>query len=162
MPSENQPERTAAILDEVDRKILRVLQRDASISMERLAKKIGVSKTAAWNRVQRMQKEKVILRHAVLLDPQQVGLAETFFIAIRTNQHNADWLKRFSHIVNDTPEILEAHRLAGETDYLLKVQAPSTREFDKFYQRLVANIDLYNVTSSLSMEVLKHETALPV
>lgn len=130
--------------------------------MERLAKKVGVSKTAVWNRVQRMHQDKVILRQTVIVDPQRVGLTETFFIGVKTNQHNAEWLERFSRIIKNTPGILEAHRLTGETDYLLKVQVSSTREFDLFYKQLVAHIDLYNVTSSLSMEVLKHETALPV
>lgn len=154
--------RTPVSLDEADRKILRALQRDATSSLDRLAKKIGVSKTKVWNRIHRLQREGVIVRQAAVLDPARVGLAETFFIGVRTNQHNAQWLESFSRIVRETPEILEAHRLAGETDYLLKVQVASTRDFDEFYKRLVARIDLYNVTSSLSMEVLKYETALPI
>ncbi|MFT5394060.1 MAG: Lrp/AsnC family transcriptional regulator [Gammaproteobacteria bacterium] len=162
MTTEKDEQGTVAPIDEVDRKILRALQQDATVSMERLAKNVGVSKTAAWNRVQRMQQHKIILRQAVVVDPQRVGLAETFFISIRTNQHNALWLEHFSAIVKGTTAILEAHRLAGDADYLLKVQVSSTREFDLFYKQLVASIDLYNVTSSLSMEVLKHETALPV
>lgn len=156
------PPRTPVSLDEVDRNILRALQTDATLSLDRLARKVGASKTAVWNRVHRLERERVILRRTVLLDPERVGLPETFFIAIRTNQHNAEWLEAFAGIVREMPEILEAHRLAGETDYLLKVQAASTRAFDTFYKRLVARIDLYNVTSSLSMEVLKHETALPL
>ena len=155
-------ERTAATLDATDRKILRELQHDATPSLERLARKVGASKTAVWTRIQRLGRDGVILRQVAVIDPARVGLAETFFIAVRTNQHNAAWLESFSRIIHATPEILEAHRLAGETDYLLKVQVASTREFDAFYKRLVAAIDLYNVTSSLSMEVLKHETALPI
>ncbi|MEM7405035.1 MAG: Lrp/AsnC family transcriptional regulator [Pseudomonadota bacterium] len=149
-------------LDELDRNILRELQQDATPSLERLAKRVGGSKTAVWNRIHRLEQEGVILRRAALVDPQRVGLAETFFISIRTNQHNAQWTSQFIQIVQEMPEILEAHRLAGETDYLLKVHVASTREFDTFYKRLVASIDLYNVTSNLSMEVMKHETALPV
>ena len=153
---------TPAALDETDRAILRQLQRDASQSMERVARKVGVSKTSVWNRVQRLQEDGVILRHTVLLDPERAGIPETFFISVRTDQHNAEWLDAFSRLVKTMPEILEAHRLAGSIDYLLKVQVASTREFDAFYKRLVANIHLFDVTSSLSMEVLKHETALPV
>lgn len=148
--------------DEIDKKILRIVQRDASCSVERLAAMVGISRTAAWNRLQRLHRDQIIRAEVALVDPQRVGLAETFFIAIRTNQHNADWLRRFTEIVNTMPEILEAHRLTGETDYLLKVQVASTRDFDRFYKTLVSAIDLYNVTSSLSMEVLKQETALPV
>jgi Lrp/AsnC family transcriptional regulator len=155
-------ERTAASIDETDRKILRELQRDSTPSLERLARKVGASKTAVWNRIQRLQRDGVILRQAAVLDPARVGLAETFFIAVRTNHHNAAWLERFSRTVQGMPEILEAHRLAGHTDYLLKVQVASTREFDECYNRLVAEIDLFDVTSSLSMECLKNETALPI
>lgn len=153
---------TSIALDDTDLAILRRLQLDAAQPLERLAKHVNMSKTAVWNRVQRLQKAGTILRHAALVNPDHVGIAETFFIAVRTNQHNAEWLQTFNGIVQETPEIMEAHRLAGENDYLLKVQVRSTREFDEFYKRLVSRIDLYNVTSSLSMETLKRETALPI
>lgn len=149
-------------LDAMDRKILRELQQDATVSLERLAKRVGGSKTAVWNRIHRLERDGVIIKRAAILDPERLGLTETFFIAIRTNQHNAQWLQAFTEIVRTLPEITEAHRLAGETDYLLKVQVGSTREFDVFYKTLVARIDLYNVTSNLSMEVLKSNMGLPV
>ncbi|MBI1386174.1 MAG: AsnC family transcriptional regulator [Rhizobiales bacterium] len=153
---------TEVPLDETDIEILKVLQRDSTLPLERLAKRVGISKTAVWNRIQRLQSEKVIRRQAVIVDAQRAGLGETFFIAIRTSQHNAGWLEAFHRIVQDMPEIMEAHRMAGEIDYILKVQVRSTRAFDDFYKRLVAQIDLFNVTSMLSMEVLKQETALPL
>jgi Lrp/AsnC family transcriptional regulator len=153
---------TPASLDETDRAILRLLQKDATVSMDRIAGKVGVSKTSAWNRVQRLTRDGVIMRQAVIVDPARVGLTEIFFIEVRTDQHNAQWLEEFAALVHSTPEIMEAHRLAGRIDYLLKVQVASTREFDAFYKRLVARIHLFDVSSSLSMEVLKHETALPL
>jgi len=96
------------------------------------------------------------------VDPISVGLPETFFIAIKTNQHEDSWLASFDAVVHKHPEIVEVHRLAGDTDYLIKVQVASTRDFDNLYKAVVSEIDLYSVTSSLSMEVLKYETALPV
>ena len=152
----------AASLDEADRTILRLLQVDATQPLERIAAKVGLSKTAVWNRIQRLQQVGVILRQVVLVDAQRVGLAETFFVAIKTAQHNSAWFKSLLAIVEELPEIMEAHRLAGDIDYLLKVQVASTRDFDEFYKRLVSRIELFDVTSSLSMEVLKHETALPL
>jgi len=149
-------------LDEADLAILRHLQQDCTWSMERLAQKTGLSKTSVWNRIQKLIAEKVILKQAALVDPEKVGLVETFFIAIKTRNHNATWLQTFTDIVADMPEIMEAHRMAGEVDYLLKVQVPSTRAFDQFYQMLVSRIALDDVTSSLSMEVMKRETALPL
>jgi len=149
-------------LDASDRKILNQLQGDASLSMDRLAKLVGLSKTAAWNRVQRLQNEGVITKQVVVLDAEKIGLNETFFIAIKTNQHNEQWLINFNEVINRFPEIVEAHRLSGDTDYLIKVQVASTKEFDKLYKKIVASVDLYSVTSSLSMEVLKQSTALPL
>jgi len=154
--------RTKATLDSTDYELLKALQIDASVSMEHLAKTVGASKTAVWNRVKRMQKDGVIKRQVAILDPISVGLPETFFIAVKTNQHEDQWLKRFYTVVHKHPEIVEVHRLAGETDYLMKVQVASTHDFDELYKSIVADIDLYSVTSSLSMEVLKYETALPV
>lgn len=154
--------RITATLDSTDLQLLKALQLDASMSMEHLAKTVGASKTAVWNRVKRMQKDGVIMRQVAILDPISVGLPETFFIAIKTNQHEEKWLKRFYTVMHKHPEIVEVHRLAGETDYLVKVQVASTRDFDELYKSIVAEIDLYSVTSSLSMEVLKYETALPV
>ena len=153
---------TPASLDDTDRDILRQLQRDASQSMDRISRKVGVSKTSVWNRVQRLQSDGVILRQTVILDPTRVGIPETFFVSVRTDQHSAEWLNDFSRLVKSMPEILEAHRLAGSIDYLLKVQVASTRDFDAFYKRMVASIHLFDVSSSLSMEVLKHDTTLPV
>jgi len=153
---------TNVTLDSTDYELLRALQLDASVSMEHLAKTVGASKTAVWNRVKRMQKDGVIKRQVAILDPAAVGLPETFFIAVKTNQHEDSWLVRFNAVVNKHPEIVEVHRLAGDTDYLIKVQVASTHDFDQLYKAVVSEIDLYSVTSSLSMEVLKYETALPV
>ncbi len=154
--------RTPVTLDSTDLELLRALQLDASASMELLASQVGASKTAVWNRVKRLQKDGVIQRQVAILSPTLVGLPETFFIAVKTNQHEEGWLKRFDAVMHKHPEIVEVHRLAGDTDYLIKVQVSSTQAFDQLYKAMVAEIDLYSVTSSLSMEVLKYETALPV
>lgn len=149
-------------LDEIDRQLLARLQLDATLSMDRIAKLVGVSKTAAWSRIQKMTQQGVIKRQVVIVDPALVGLPETFFIAVKTNHHEQAWLNKFREIVSQRPEITEVHRLAGDTDYLIKVQVASNRDFDALYKRLISEIDLYSVTSSLSMEVLKSTTALPL
>jgi len=149
-------------MDQIDQKLLAQLQLDATWSMDRLAKLAGVSKTAAWNRVQKLQQEGVIRKQVALLDADKVGLPETFFVAIKTNQHQEKWLAKFVSVMRQHPEIVEVHRLAGDVDYLVKVQVASTRDFDELYKKVVSEIDLYSVTSSLSMEVVKQETALPI
>jgi len=149
-------------LDEIDRNILRILQHDSTAPLEQLAKKVGLSKTAVWNRIQRLQQEKVILKQAAFVDPKRIGLHETFFVVVRTSRHDAKWLAAFNHAIADVPEIIEAHRLAGDIDYLLKVQVASTREYDEFYKRLIAKVSMDSVNSCLSMETLKFQTVLPV
>lgn len=149
-------------LDDTDRALLDALQQDASLSYERIGRKLGLSKTAVWSRVQRLQRDKVIRGQVALLDADKLGVGETAFVAIRTSQHNDAWLNRFAQVVADTPEIVEAHRMAGDVDYLLKVRIASTRDFDRFYRGLIERIDLYNVTSTFSMETMKSTTALPV
>lgn len=149
-------------LDELDRKILRELQQDATISMDALAKKLGSSKTPVWSRIQKLRKAGVIEKQVALLDPQAIGLEEMFFVAVKTDQHEPQWLDLFSDAVQDMPEILEAHRLAGDIDYLLKVQVQSPSDFDRFYKELIKRVKLHNVTSSLSMECLKKTTALKI
>ncbi|MEO1092619.1 MAG: Lrp/AsnC family transcriptional regulator [Pseudomonadota bacterium] len=150
------------MLDDTDRDLLRLLQKDATVSYERLGQRLALSKTAVWNRVQRLQRDGYIRRQVALLDAEKLGLAETVFVAVRTSQHSADWLEKFTTAIAEMPEITEAHRLTGEIDYLLKVRVASTRAFDAFYKRLIQRIDLFNVTSSLSMETLKETTEVDV
>jgi Lrp/AsnC family transcriptional regulator len=152
----------STMLDALDRALLDHLQRDAAWSFERLGRRLGLSKTAVWNRLQRLQRDGFIRRQVALLDADRLGLAETVFVAIRTARHSGDWLRRFTEAVADMPEIVEAHRLTGDVDYLLKVRVANTRAFDAFYKRLIERIDLFNVTSSLSMETLKETTALAI
>jgi Lrp/AsnC family transcriptional regulator len=149
-------------LDDDDRKILQEVQRDTTRSLERIAAHVGLSKTTVWNRLQKMIQNGTILRQAAILDPRKIGLSETFFVVIRTSQHDDAWLDQFKTVIADLPQITEAHRLAGTLDYLLKVQVGSTQGFDAFYKELVSRVSIYDVSSSLSMEQMKHALDLPI
>ncbi len=151
-----------AELSGLDRKILRILQVEANMPLDRVAEAVGSSRTAVWNRIKRFETAGLIQRYSVVLDPELAGVPETFYVTIRTNRHDTEWLQKFSDAVADLPEILEAHRLAGENDYMLKVQVPTTRDYDGFYRRLIDRVEIYNVTSHLSMETLKANAPLPV
>ena len=129
--------RKTVSVDEVDRKILRLMQHDSTVPLEKMAKSVGISKTAIWNRIQRLHQDKVILKQAVVINADLVGLHETFYVAVKTSQHDAQWLKAFNAAIKDLPEITEAHRLAGDMDYILKVQVASTSDYDDFYKRLI-------------------------
>ena len=151
-----------AQLDELDRKILALLQEDASQSLDDIARQTGSSKTPVWNRIRRMRAAGVIRRETAILDPEELGLEACFFVLIRTSEHEAGWEKRFLDVVRRRPEVLEAHRLAGDVDYILKVWVKNARAYDAFYQALIAEVRIYNVTALLSMEEIKSTPALPL
>jgi Lrp/AsnC family transcriptional regulator len=152
----------AAQLDDLDRKILAELQGDAAQSLDEIARKVGSSKTPVWNRIRRMKEQGVILRQTAILDAESLGLEACFFVLIRTSEHEADWQRRFLEVLRARPEVLEAHRLAGDIDYILKVQVKNARAYDTFYQALIAEVKFHNVTALLSMEEIKATTVLPV
>jgi len=149
-------------LDDLDRKILRELQRDAGQSLDEIAKEVGSSKTPVWNRMRKLREAGVIGQQTVLLDPEKLGLEACFFVLIRTSEHDAEWQNRFLETLRARPEVLEAHRLAGDIDYILKVRVANARAYDSFYQALIAQVKIHNVTALLSMEELKSTTELPV
>ena len=152
----------SARLDAIDRKILGELQRDASQSLDEIARNVGSSKTPVWNRIRKLREAGVIKQQTVLLDAEALGLEACFFVLIRTSEHEADWQKKFLKALNDRPDVMEAHRLAGEIDYILKVRVPNARAYDTFYQALISEVRIFNVTALLSMEEIKSSTMLPV
>ena len=152
----------AAQLDDLDRKILAELQNDAEQSLDEIARKVGSSKTPVWNRIRRMREQGVITRTTAILDPEALGLEACFFVLIRTSQHEADWQHKFLQVLRSRPEVLEAHRLAGDIDYILKVRVKNARAYDTFYQALISEVKIYNVTALLSMEEIKATTVLPL
>ncbi len=151
-----------ARLDETDRKILFELQRDADQSLDEIARKIGSSKTPVWNRIRKLRRLGVIRKQTVLLDADALGLEACFFVLIRTSEHEAAWQDAFLHTLRERPEVLEAHRLAGDIDYILKVRVRNARAYDEFYQALISKVKIFNVTALLSMEEIKSTTELPV
>jgi len=152
----------AVRIDEMDRKILSQLQEDASQSLDEIARKVGSSKTPVWNRIRKMKDLGVIGRQTVLLDAEALGLEACFFVLIRTSEHEADWQRKFLATLRARPEVLEAHRLAGDIDYILKVRVKNARAYDEFYQALISEVKIYNVTALLSMEEIKSTTLLPL
>lgn len=149
-------------LDPLDRKILKELQEDAGQSLDDIARAVGSSKTPVWNRIRKLRETGVIGRQTVLVDPEALGLEACFFVLVRTSEHAAEWQERFLATLRARPEVLEAHRLAGEIDYILKVRVANARAYDVFYQALIREVKIHNVTALLSMEEIKSTTILPV
>ena len=152
----------SAQMDGLDRKILAQLQQDASRSLDEIARNVGSSKTPVWNRIRKLKAAGVIGRQTVLLDPQALGLEACFFVLVRTSEHDADWQARFLTTLKARPEVMEAHRLAGDIDYILKVRVKNAKAYDVFYQALIAEVKIFNVTALLSMEEIKSTTVLPI
>jgi Lrp/AsnC family transcriptional regulator len=149
-------------LDVTDRKILQLLQTDAALSVKQIAAQIPLSVTPCWKRIQRLEAEGFIRARVALLDPVKVNAAVTVFVAIKTDRHTREWIERFSRVVSELPEVMEAYRMSGEIDYLLRVAVDSIAAYDRFYKTLIDRIELSNVTSSFAMEQMKYTTALPI
>ena len=150
----------AVRMDAVDRKILSELQADSSQSLDEIARKVGSSKTPVWNRIRKLRDAGVIRKQTVILDPDSLGLEACFFVLIRTSEHEAEWQEKFLKTLRDRPEVLEAHRLAGDIDYILKVRVQNAKAYDTFYQALISQVKIFNVTALLSMEEIKSTTEL--
>ncbi|WP_458790834.1 Lrp/AsnC family transcriptional regulator [Yoonia sp. MH D7] len=149
-------------IDETDRKILRALQADAAQSLDEIAKVVGSSKTPVWNRIRKMREAGVIGQQTVVLDAEKLGFEACFFVLIRTSEHDKDWQERFLQALMSRDEVQEAHRLAGDIDYILKVRVQNARAYDVFYQALISEVRVFNVTALLSMEEIKSTIALPI
>jgi len=149
-------------LDAIDRKILGLLQQDASLQVGDVAEQVGLSATPCWRRIQRLKDQGVIVRNVMLLDPRKVNVGVTAFVSVRTRHHTDAWFERFKATVEAIPEVVEFYRMSGDVDYLLRVVVPDIAAYDAVYKRLIADTDLYDVSSSFAMEEIKFTTALPL
>jgi len=147
-------------VDFIDKTLIGLLQQDSSLSLEELAARTGSTKTPIWNRIKKLKQSGVIKKEVALCDPEALGLDACFFILVQTSEHDTIWQKTFLDAVRVRPEVMEAHRLAGEVDYLLKVRVADAKAYDKFYQSLIEEVKIFKVTALLSMEEIKYSTEL--
>jgi Lrp/AsnC family transcriptional regulator len=159
---EREENKMSVRIDDLDRKILEQLQQDAGQSLDDIARLVGSSKTPVWNRIRKLRKAGVIKQQTYVLDAEALGFEACFFVLIRTSEHDADWQAKFLKALQDRPEVQEAHRLAGDIDYILKVRVENARAYDVFYQALISEVKVHNVTALLSMEEIKSTTMLPL
>jgi len=149
-------------MDRKDKLILCALQNDATLTVADLADRVGLSKSACWRRIQILEEQGIIGARVTLLDQEKLGLHLTVYSAIRTHEHTADWFNRFYRMVSTMPNVMEVHRLSGDIDYLIRAVVPDMRSYDEMYKQMIASVDLYDVSSSFSMEKIKYTTALPL
>ncbi len=149
-------------MDDIDKKILSLLQVNADIPVAELSKKVNLSSTPCWLRINKLYKQGYIKKKVAVIDRAKINLSTVAFVQIRTSQHNMAWSKKFIEGVKEMDEVVEFYRLSGTTDYLLKVLVPSIDKFDEFYKKLTDKVDLSDVTTSFSMEELKQTSNLPL
>jgi Lrp/AsnC family transcriptional regulator len=150
------------VLDEMDVRILRILQEDATRAVAEIGKAVGLSTTPCWRRIQKLEENGVIERRVALLNPRRVNTGVTVFVSIKTDQHSIEWLERFHAAVIDFPEVVVFYRMSGEVDYLLRVVVPDIAAYDAFYKKLIGRIEISKVSSAFAMEQIKFTTALPL
>ena len=149
-------------MDRYDRQILGILQEDASVPVADIGERVGLTSTPCWRRVQKLEESGVIRKRVALLDAARLNVGVTVFVSIRTSQHNVKWLKTFHDLVASIPEVTEFYRMAGDTDYLLRVVVPDIAAYDAVYKKLIQGAELADVSSSFAMEQIKYTTALPL
>lgn len=149
-------------MDRIDLKILSCLQEDATMPIATIAERAGLSPSPCWRRIQRLDAAGVIRKRVALLDPHSLSAGVTVFVSIRTNRHTREWSEKFCRAVSRLPEVMEFYRMSGQVDYLLRVVVPDIEAYDRVYKQLIEVADLYDVTSSFSMEQIKYTTALPL
>ena len=149
-------------MDRIDKKLLSLLQEDADRPLAELAEAVNLTPTPCWKRIQKLQQQGVIRKKVVLCDPAKLNLGLTAFVAVRTTQHNEQWLRKFAAAVQSIPEIVEAYRMSGEIDYMLRIVVPDIQGYDTVYRKLIRAVELFDVSSSFAMERIKYSTALPV
>jgi Lrp/AsnC family transcriptional regulator, cysteine-sensing transcriptional activator len=149
-------------IDATDKRLLAELQRDATLSLDELGARAGLSRNGCWRRVSRLEEMDVFKGRVALLEPTAVNAKLMVFIAVRTSRHSADWAERFRVAVKDIPEIVGAFRTAGEIDYILQARVPDVAAYDALYQRLIARIDMLDVSATFVMETMKETTEIPL
>ena len=149
-------------MDEIDRALLEILQKDTTLSTAEMAARVGLSPTPCWKRIQKLEASGVITGRVAIVDPERVGVGLSVFVAIEAGEHTPTWLERFSAGIAGLPEVIEVYRMAGEVDYMLRVAVADMAEYDTFYKRLIAIAPMKNVTSRFAMERMKHTTAHPL
>ena len=149
-------------IDEFDRKILSALQKDAALSLDRLAERVALSRNALWRRVRRLEEDGVIKGRVALLDPVALNVPLSVFVMIRAREHTSEWLEQFRKAVSDTPQITGAFRMSGDLDYLLRVRVSDVADYDRFYQRLIGRLKASDISASFVMEEIKDTPELPI
>src|SRR5262249_22930608 len=161
-PGRRRSEAASPMLDDMDVKILKILQQDCTRSVADIGKEVGLSTTPCWRRIQKLEEAGGKPRCVGITDPAREKAGVTEFVFLKTDQHSLVRLEKFHAALIDCPEVVEFYRMSGEVDYLLRVVVPDIAAYDGFYKKLIARIEIAKVSSAFAMEQIKYTTALPL
>ncbi|GHF45410.1 Lrp/AsnC family transcriptional regulator [Seohaeicola zhoushanensis] len=147
--------------DEIDQRILEMLQADSDTPIQAISEAVGLSTNPCWRRIKRMEEAGVIKKRVVLVDQTRANVPLTIFIGLSTSRHGIDWLNTFRSLIDEIPEVVEAYRLTGTVDYILKVVVPDIAAYDAVYKKMIQRLEFSQINSMISMEELKFTTAIP-
>ena len=149
-------------MDDTDRKILAILQADATVALADLAEQVNLSTTPCWRRIKKLQEQGIVKRTVALLDARALNVGTTVFVMLKTAKHNEAWFDKFVAAVRDIPEVTEIHRMSGDVDYLMRIVVPDIDAYDVVYKRLISTVEFLDVSASFALETIKYTTALPL
>jgi Lrp/AsnC family transcriptional regulator len=149
-------------VDKLDRKILELLQRNGELTAAEVGERIGLSKVPCWRRIRKLHEDGVIKQVVALLDARSLNVGTTVFVTLKTASHSEAWFEKFVRAVRDIPEVTEIHRMSGDVDYLMRIVVPDIDAYDTVYKRLIASVELLDVSASFALETIKQTTALPL
>lgn len=149
-------------MDDLDLKILRILQSDSRMTVAEIGKQVGLSSSPCWKRINKLTKDKIIIKHTAILNQKKLGYNLIAFVSIKTANHSEGWLKNFSKKISLMQEVIEFYRMAGDVDYMLKVIVKDIEQYDTFYKKIIETEGLKEVSSRFSMEVIKNDISIPI
>tara|TARA_B110000495_G_C22605606_1_gene361835 strand:+ start:29 stop:490 length:462 start_codon:yes stop_codon:yes gene_type:complete len=150
-------------MDNIDKEILKVLQKNSTIPLTELSKKVGISSTPCWNRIKKMEEKKIIISRITLVDNKKVNLPNIAFLSVKAPSHSDEWLKKFIFLINKYDQIIETHRVSGSHDYILKVLfSSSIEDYDIFQQKFIRETGCINMQTSFSQQVIKNSHSIPL
>ena len=149
-------------MDHTDKKILTLLQQDSSQPLSDVARRVGLSVTPCWRRIQKLEEDGIIRGRVALLDAERLGLGMSVFVALKITEHSSEWLNKFAVKISGYDEVVEFYRMSGDVDYMLRVVVKNMAAYDTFYKKLISDVPLKDVSSSFAMEEIKYSTSLPI
>ena len=153
----------SVMLDNFDRRILALLQEDASLSTAEIAERVGLSQSPCWRRIQRLKEEGVIRGQVTLLDRRKVGLNAQIFAQVKLNAHGRSNLTEFAEAMRGFPEVLECHVLMGTVDFMLRIVTRDIEAYERFFFEKLSQVPgIQEVSSIVALSEIKSTTALPV